>query len=256
MNKKIIATVLIFTVLFTCVFAACNTKEEEDATRVYIENDEYDFVTDENGEKVYNEDGEFLVYATNERGKRETNENGENLTLAQPFEAFENEGVYEDYGYKFTLPEGWEATDRKGYFQNPEKQQGVSIIALHETYDECYQKFEAFYKNIVENEEYKKLATASIEKDLDLIDGCTDMYRLTASVKEGSNVIYVFVNNGNLYKIIFETPDTKNAIADSEAMLKAFSYKPYQYYEDIVIDNPSSRETELTTAESTTVKAE
>ena len=47
MSKKIIAVLVVLTVLFMTVFAACNSEEKE---KIYVEKDEYDFVTDENGE--------------------------------------------------------------------------------------------------------------------------------------------------------------------------------------------------------------
>lgn len=253
MSKKIIAVTLLFAVLFTCVFTACD-KDEEEETRVYIEPDEYDFVTDEDGSRVYNENGEFLVYATDDHGKRVTNEDGEPQTLARPFEPVEEDDKYEAYSYSFTLPEGWKATNALGDFENAEKGQRVSIRILNETYDDYYDTVYEDFK------EMKKETGVSVtwEEDVEINENCTKAYRFTLSTDEGCNVMYVFLNSGNLYKVLFETADTANAVKDSEEICKAIAYKPYAAMADVAAENMAKEQAakEAETATSAETKAE
>ena len=72
MSKKIIAALLVATMLFICVFAACNknkNEDEDDTTRLYGDATEYNFVTDEEGNRVLTPEGEFVVYVTDEDGR-------------------------------------------------------------------------------------------------------------------------------------------------------------------------------------------
>ncbi len=240
MSKKIIAVLVVLTVLFMTVFAACNSDEEEE--KVYVNNDEYDFVTDENGERVLNEDGEFLVYAQDDKGKREKDENGEYITMAQPFEPIEDGDVIENYGYKFNLPEGWKTTNQSGEFVNEKTQQQVEIDVLKYTYSDYYDQNIEMYQQLKSHGQNVKW-----EDDVDLGADFTNVARFTLQTKEGISIMYFFVNSGNLYKVLFNAVDPATAVADSEALCKVIDFKPFKYYDDI-----TSKETtavELSTTE-------
>lgn len=230
MSKKLIAAMMALTILFVCIFAACNKDKDED--RAYIENDEYEFVTDENGSRVYNEDGEFLVYATDEDGKQVTKENGEKETLAQPFQPVDDKGTYEEYGYKITLPEGWKSTDKTGTFANKEKEQQFEITVVNKTYDDYYKFNKDTYKTL-DGQEGIKLTW---KDDVKLSDECKGTVRFTMEKDDTIVVMYFFENSGNTYKFLFSSKDKETAIDDSIVIAKAVSYKPYQYYPELETD--------------------
>ena len=89
MSKKIIAVIAVVTIVFVSVFAACNKKDDDG---IYVEIDDLNIVTDENGEKILADNGELLVYATDEDGDRIKNDKGEYETLAQQFQPIEDDG--------------------------------------------------------------------------------------------------------------------------------------------------------------------
>ncbi len=262
MSKKIIATLLVATMLFVCIFAACNknkNEDEDDTTRIYGDATEYNFVTDEDGNRVYSPDGEFIVYVTDEDGKLVTNADGVPESQIQQFVPIVEDNKAEYYGYSIDLPEGWTVDSTKsGSFINEKKGQRVSVTAVNETYDDYYKS---------NKETYDKFSSANgvtvtWEENYDLGEGCGKVVRFTLKTGDGMNVMYFFVNNNNLYKILFEATDPATAVADSEAICAAVSYKPYQYFE-IDVTNASDVEEsvwesiladEATTAETTTAQ--
>lgn len=223
MSKKIIAILTIITILFVCVFAACEKKDS-----LYIDEKEYDFVTDENGERVLSDDGRFLVYSKDENGKDLTNASGERVTEEQPFEMIEENGVFEDYGYKVTLPEGWKTTDSVGKFENTEKKQNVEMTPVNEGFKAYISKAYFLYE-----EAEKQKIDCSWKDDVELGEGFNNVSRFTLSSEGQIAIIYIFENSGNTYKIIFTAPDSDSAIEDSKAFCRAIEFKPYQYFDDI-----------------------
>ncbi len=237
MSKKLIAAMLALTTIFVCVFAACNDKDDDETkdTRPYIENDEYEFVTDENGEKILNEDGEFIVYATEENGKIVTDENGENVTRNQLFQAFQNGDTFEDYGYKIKLPEGWASTSEKGEFENVAESQTVEITYLNKTYSEYYSSNLEFYEKIKElmdsdSQQADSLKDIEWNEEIIISDDFEGLVRFSLTHDENIVIMYFFMNSDNLYKILFNAPNTETAMDDSLEICKAISFKPYQYY--------------------------
>lgn len=227
MSKKIIAVLLVATVLFMCVFAACNKKEEEG---IYVENKDINFVTDENGEKVLDSDGRIIVYATDEDGKKTKDDNGEYVTLVQEFQPIEDDGVVEDLGFFFKIPEGWESTNEFGVFKNEDAGQVFEISILEQLYDDYYKSTKEDY------EEFSKLegVTATWSEDVDLGKDFRGLCRFTMENKDGIIIMYIFENSKNLYKVRFIAEVNKEgAVAESEEMLKALTFKPYAYYTDI-----------------------
>lgn len=260
MSKKIIAALIAATLVFTCVFVACNKDEtEEEDTRVYGDVTEYPFVTDENGDRVYTDDGEFVVYVTDEDGKTVTNSAGEPETVAQQFAPILEDNVAEHYGYTIELPDGWEPDPQKsGRFINEDALQQVTITVLEKTYDEYYESNKNAYSELLKVE--AEGITSTWEEDVKLGEGCENVVRFTMKTDSGMNVMYFFINNDNLYKILFETANPDTAVEDSEAICAAVSYKPYQYFELDVTEAPTTElvipdsvVTDDSSAQSTTV---
>lgn len=257
MSKKIIAALLVATMLFVCVFAACNknkNEEEDETTRVYADVDEYDFVTDEEGNRILTPDGELLVYVTDEDGKQVTNAEGVPETMIQQFVPIIEDNKAEYYGYSINLPEGWDVDSAKsGSFVNKSKQQKVSITAINETYDDYYASNKETYEKFSNTDGI----TVTWEENYNLGADCGKAVRFTLKTSSGMNVMYFFVNNNNLYKILFEAVDPATAIADSEAICAAVSYKPYQYFEVDVTDASDVEESvweSILSGESTTTE--
>ena len=225
MSKKLIASMLVVTTLFVCVFAACQKKEEDD--RQYIAKNEYPFVTDENGEKVYNENGEFIVYVTDENGRKVKDKNGEYETVNQQFQPIEDKGVFEDYGYKIKLPSGWKVNDDAGSFINKAKKQEVQIDAVNKDYSEYYRLNKDLYKQL---KDQKGVVSIKWEEDVEISKDCKDVVRFTMVTEDQAVVMYFYKNNNNLYKVLFraEKPDT--IIEDSMEICKAITYKPFEYF--------------------------
>ncbi len=238
MSKKLIAAMLALTAMFVCVFAACNTNKGEDEPeeqRPYIDNDEYEFVTDEDGGKMYNEDGEFIVYATEENGDIVTNESGEKVTRNQLFQPFQNGDIFEDYGYRIKVPEGWTSTEMNGVFENKTKNQQAEITTVNKKYAEYYNSNKEFYNVLKEyegkdSEQFKDLKSVTWEEDIDLGEAYKGVVRFSMVQGEGHVIMYFFENSENIYKVIFRTPSSETAVDESVAFLKAMSFKPFQYY--------------------------
>ena len=134
MSKKIIAILTVATILFVFAFAACDKDSRDDSL----------YVTDENGERVLGDDGRYLVYETNADGEILTDKSGENVTETRVFEPVIENGVFEDFGFKLTIPEGWkQSEDQKNIFVNKDKT--VEIRLIENTYDEYLKKIKTFY---------------------------------------------------------------------------------------------------------------
>ncbi len=233
MNKKIIAVLLVATILFMGAFAACNktTDDDEQEEVIYVENKDIEFVTDENGEKVLDSDGRIIVYATDEDGKKIKDKDGEYVTQAQEFQPIEDDGVVEDLGFFFEIPDGWKTTKKFGVFTNKDESKTLEITIVKQFYEDYYNSTKEDYKEMSGIKEF----TATWEEDLDWGTDYRGLCRFTLSAGEnGTIVMYFFENSRNLYKVRYIVKgDGSTAIAESEEMLKAMSFKPYAYYTDI-----------------------
>ncbi|MGN1316202.1 MAG: hypothetical protein ACI4VW_03975 [Acutalibacteraceae bacterium] len=223
MSKKIIAILTVATILFVCVFAAC-----EKEPSAYIGNDDFEYVTDENGERVLGEDGQFVVYATDEKGKIIENENGEKVTQLQQFQPIEEDGVIEDYGFKLALPEGWKTTSEFGVFENEKGKINCQISIVKYFYNDYYDLNKSTCDQIAEGG-----LDTEWEENLDFGDEYEGLCRFKIKSEDGMSILYFFENSGNVYKLLFASTDVENAVAKSEEMCKAMSFKPYTYYDDI-----------------------
>lgn len=223
MSKKIIAILTIATILFVCVFAACDKNDSESKESLYV--------TDENGDRVLGEDGQFLVYETNADGEIVTDESGEKVTEAQMFEPVMENGVLEDYGFKLTIPEGWkQSKDENNIFVNKDKT--VEIRLVERVYDEYLEKSRQLYDAL-----FDKGVKGSIEEDADFVKGAEKAFRLKVEIEEDEYITTVFLNNGNLYNVTLKAPKGKIDVADAEAFLNAFEFKPYTYYPELTAES-------------------
>lgn len=100
MNKKIIAILLVFTLVITC-FVACQ-KQKYETTK--INGKDVLLATDENGNTIINEDNQVVAVVTDSEGEIITYEDGEEQTYYIDLPATSIEGK----GYSFVLEEdGW-----------------------------------------------------------------------------------------------------------------------------------------------------
>ncbi len=238
MSKKFIAALIAATLLFVGVFAACEKKdpEAEEETRVYAEDNEFEFVTDENGEKVLSKDGEFYVYVTDESGEVVVDEDGEPETVVQQFVPIKEDNYVEYYGYSVTLPDNWEADSSPNNFINEKENEKLSIkpipVTEYSSYEEYYRKQKETYEQLVG----QKGVTVTWEEDVDFAKGCKNVVKFTMTIESeegsGMNIMYFFENNGNLYKILFESADPKTAEAACDEFVSAIKYKPYKYFDE------------------------
>lgn len=229
MNKKIIAVMIAATLLFVGVFAACNNdKTEEEEPKVYVEGDEYPFVTDENGDKVLAEDGEFLVYHTDEDGDIVKDAQGNDITQKQVFEPVSENNRIEEYGYKVALPEGWVITTTKGRFVNEKTGDIFAIDPIKSTnYTENYNVAKQLCDLAAEKENY----TATLEEDITRFgEEFENMFCLSVSDGETSYIVYTFKNSGNLYCVSYQSNNPEASVATSDELMKCITFKPYQYY--------------------------
>jgi hypothetical protein len=203
LSKKIIAATIALTLVFVFAFAACkngtNTTTTTAVNTVYGGGGDKLYVTDKNGDRVYNNKGEMLVYATDKDGGYVTNTSGHRETLAVPFEPISEDGKVEYYGYKLTLPEGLAITSDSNRFINEEAGHNVAITPQNETYDNYYEAQRKMYDLLAAEDPN----AVSWTEDLDIGAGCIKVVRVTLKAEGAMNVMYFFENNGNVYKIFF-----------------------------------------------------
>ena len=227
MTKRIIALMAVATIVFVCTFAACG----KDENNVYADNKDFDFVTDENGQKVLSDDGEFIVYVTDEKGKRVTDSNKEEQTMFEQFVPLENDGVVENYGYIFTLPEGWKTdTTDAGKFINKDKNAEASIGVVKYFYDDYYQLNKDTYETLK-----KELGEDAVkwEEEVDILPEAEKACRFIMEKDGAMSILVFFENSGNVYKILYNTTSVDSGVYDCEIFCKAMTFKAFQYYDDI-----------------------
>ena len=227
MTKRIIALMAVATIVFVCTFAACG----KDEINVYADNKDFDFVTDENGQKVLSDDGEFIVYVTDEKGKRVTDSNKEEQTMFEQFVPLENDGVVENYAYIFTLPEGWKTdTADAGKFINKDKEAEASIGVVKYFYDDYYQLNKDTYETLK-----KELGEDAVkwEEEVDILPEAEKTCRFIMEKDGAMSILVFFENSGNVYKILYNTTSVDSGVYDCEIFCKAITFKAFQYYDDI-----------------------
>lgn len=223
MSKKLIAILTVATIVFVCVFAAC---EKED--NIYIDDEEFEFVTDENGEKVLADDGQLIVYETDDKGKFVTDTNGERATYYQQFQPIENKGEVEDYGYKILLPDGWSTTDTYGEFLNKKKNIKCEISVAKYFYNDYYDFNYDVYRQLKNDD-----LDVSWEEEIDFGEDYKGVCRFIMKKDGVVNILYFFENSGNVYKVLFDGVGDDALISDTEIFCKSMEMKPFAYYDDI-----------------------
>ncbi len=107
MSKKIIAILLVFTLVITC-FVACQKQKLDTVT---VNGEEVALVTDDEGNTIVNDDNQVAVLVTDFDGEIVEYENGEPQTR---WVEVGNGFVGDDYvmgrNYKFSIIEGWSAS--------------------------------------------------------------------------------------------------------------------------------------------------
>ncbi len=238
MSKKIVIALLSIIILASCIFVACDGNSNGDkglfnkttTERLYIEDDEYEFVTDENGEKILNEDGEFVVYVTDEKGKIQKDEDGNKLTTNQIFQPYEGDGFVEEYGFRVTLPEGWKTGESNGKYVNDETGDEFEISPVKETPVEYYKKSKLIYEKLCELEDDG--ISATWEEDVEFFnEECKNVTRLTLKTKDGVVLAQILQYKGNVYNLRYTSKSDKDLLVKFDEICKAIEFKPYDYYD-------------------------
>lgn len=108
MKKTISLAVAIM--LIVCCFAACGNSKKIDGAELYTDmgNEEYQVVTDKDGDIERDSDGRLIVAVTDEDGKQVTNNNGDKVTSAQEFDhALVIGNTIDLQKFYLTIPDGW-----------------------------------------------------------------------------------------------------------------------------------------------------
>lgn len=167
MNKKIIAILLVFTLVITC-FVACQKQKYETTN---INGLDVLLHTDENGNTVINEDNQIVAVVTDREGEIITYENGENQTYnIQISGSWVGDGFIQDKDYKLVIPEGWRGTED-------------NKIIKRDTEDHCYINF-IENKTLEKNETLETYLDAIDQQNEQLVEGFkTEGYTLTVDRK-------------------------------------------------------------------------
>ncbi len=243
MSKKIIAILSVATILFVCVFASC-----EKNGGLYPDSDDIGAVTDENGEFVLAEDGQFLVYVTDKHGEKVTDENGEFETEVRQFIPTIKKGVIEDFGFKLKIPDGWKVSDEGNIFER-RSGETVEVRLVKELYDEYYERSDKFFGGI-----FAEGIKGSIKEDADIIEGAEEAFKVVYYTEELTYVSVTFTNNGNLYNVVYKASNDKADMEAINAFLENWEFKPYTYYPELTDVSETAEDTtgEDTTGEKTT----
>ena len=243
MSKKIIAILTVATILFVCIFAACEKK-----AKPYMDADDIDAITNENGEFELAEDGQYIVYVTDEDGKKVTDKNGEFETEVQQFVPTIKKGVIEDYGFKLKIPKGWKITEEGNIFSRG-SDETVEVRLVKELYDPYFERADKLFGGL-----FKEGVKGSIKEDASLVEGAERAFKVIFYNEETTYVSVVFENNGNVYCVAYQASPDKADLEAVNAFLENWEFKPFTYYPELtaVSEESESSTVEGTTAEATT----
>ena len=240
MSKKIIALLTVATILFVCVFAACEKKDD-----LYPDANDIGAVTNQNGDFVLAEDGQYLVYVTDKNGEVVTDKSGELVTETRQFVPTIKNGVIEDFGFKLRVPEGWKTSAEGNIFERG-SDETVEVRLVKELYDGYYERADKFYDGVFANG-----MKGSIVEDSSLVEGAEDAFKIVLYADDITYVSVSFTNNGNLYNIVYKASGDKADIEAINAFLENWEFKPYTYYPELTDVSAENKET---TGEKTTDK--
>lgn len=184
MNKKIIAILLIFTLVITC-FVACQ-KNKLETTK--INGEEVALATDKDGNTIVNEDNQIAVLVTDFDGNIIEYENGEPQTRwVGAGNSLVGDGYVMGDNYKLTLLEGWSGD-------------ALGRAVKDDTDLKCYIQF-------VKNQELSKEVTletyleAIDDQDEQLIEGFKEK-GLTFTVDKNTTTVNNYNSEHYVYKIV------------------------------------------------------
>ncbi len=235
MKKRIVVFLMVVIISLSVVFTACNKDVYTDPST----GNEYILVTDENGEKVLNDDGELLVYSTDEDGKKIKDEDGNYVTEVHGFIGqIENDGVIEDYAYYFTLPDGWKAVNDRGEFENKKKGLELDITIYEKTYQEYYEQGLKVYNSLLETDiDEDDVADFKVYwEELDYDNADTKVCLFSLASEETITVTMFFGQSNNLYILRIESDsyfDIEEAKKEMVKIYESLEFKPYTYYPDL-----------------------
>ncbi len=201
MSKKIIAILLVFTLVITC-FVACRKEKPE---TVKINGEDCVVVTDDEGNTVFNEDGDVAVHILDNEGNILYFDNGEPQTRYIEVPEYYNRTKITGDSYEFELGEGWEYKNISNLYEK-EGSDGKAVIKVSQ-----YE----YPENCSTVDEY---LTATKESNKELIDDIKEKYDYNEKITEISFLndnkdareveLIVKDDNGNMvsytYSIYFE----------------------------------------------------
>lgn len=235
MKKRIVVFLMVIIISLSVVFTACNKDIYTDPST----GNEYILVTDENGEKVLNDDGELLVYSTDEDGKKIKDEEGNYVTEVHGFIGqIENDGVIEDYAYYFTLPDGWKAVNDRGEFENKSQEWSMSIDITELSFEKYYGTAYAIYKSMISEVENGKIKCDVYWDEFDYENATSKVCLLSMKLDVAMDFTMFFTNNGNLYEIKLTSDSNESFEEAKKEMIKIYEsleFKPYTYYPDLTV---------------------
>ncbi len=247
MRKKFLVVLMALVLLSSLLFTACSKVTYTDPQTGV----EYVLVTDENGEKVLTDDGELLVYVTDENGKIQKDENGEPLTEIHGFigQIIEN-GVVEDYAYKFKIPNDWKTTDEFGVFTSSSLKAELKISVQKYTFNDYMDTAETLYESFSLKEVQEKNKNLKAYWDeFDYENADTKVYIVSASSDDLTSVTMFFENSNNTYQLLLESEKGNQSREEMTSTMleiyEAFEFKNQTYYEgltDKVVDSSETTE--------------
>ena len=184
MNKKIIATLLVFTLVITC-FVACQ-KQKYELTNV--NGMDLLLYTDKNGNTVVNEDNQIIAVVTDSEGEILTYADGEQQThYVQISGSYVGDGYIQDSNYKLVIPEGWRGSENHR-------------IIKKNTDDNCYIQF--LKNKTFEKDENIDEHFASLDAQNDELIKGFEKEGYTLTVNKESTTIGTYNSQHYTYKIV------------------------------------------------------
>lgn len=171
MNKKIIAILLVFTLVITC-FAACKRHKYETTK---VGNLDLLLYTDKDGNTVINEDNQIVAVVTDSDGEIITYENGEEQThLVQISGSYVGDGYIQTKNFKMTILNGWEGTEN-------------STIEKKGTDGKCFIQFTKTYV-LKDNEKFSEVFVETDKNNNLIKDAFNDPAQMEELIKNNPDI--------------------------------------------------------------------
>lgn len=184
MNKKIIAILLVFTLVITC-FVAC---QKEKLDTVKINGEDVALATDKDGNTIINDDNQVAVLVTDSEGEVITYSNGEDQTRwVGAVGGFVAEDFVMGEHYKLALIEGWSGDDS-------------GKVIKDGTDGDCYIQF-------VKNKETSKNDTyagylETIDNQNEQLIPAFEKEGLTLTIEKNNETVGIYNSQHYIYKIV------------------------------------------------------